>query len=394
MFMFQALKGRTDPVYAFYDGGCSNACLKTGVPGDQLKGQVLAKGPFTIEGVSGVLIQAQDEWLVHLDREDGRKQELRGVTLDQITADCPMFDIAEDTTAVKADNPEDTTLQNCSLPNIVGGTVQILIGIQYNSIFPTPIHRLPNGLEIFKCVLASHDHSINATIGGPHTSFTALADQVGGAAPLMAHFLAGLQQYKKWGPPSIKVNPFSHEEEMYAKLMNASNGDTWTEELMEVERAEECLEELLDVDDNTTESLKLKDMVKSQGNVSSICMVSVCQCGSICPAINIRDNDEPNPDAVHAKAFFTDTEKFTPLSNLRMLEDGGLNIEYRCVKCRDCSDCKNSEETEKTSLREEAEEQMIKESVKLDIPNKKIICRLPVRGPEKDFLTTNREREP
>ena len=64
MFMFQALKGRTDPVYAFYDGGCSNACLKTGVPGDQLKGQVLAKGPFTIEGVNGVLIKAQDEWLV------------------------------------------------------------------------------------------------------------------------------------------------------------------------------------------------------------------------------------------------------------------------------------------------------------------------------------------
>ena len=67
-------------------------------------------------------------------------------------------------------------------------------------------------------------------------------------------------------------------------------------------------------------------------------------------------------------------------------------MEYRCVKCRDCPDCRNSDESEKISLREEAEEQMIKESVKLDIQNRRIICSLPVRGPEQDFLTTNRDR--
>ena len=421
MFMFQALKGRTEAVFAFYDSGCSNACLQTGVPGDQLKGQVLAKGPFTIEGVNGVLITAQDEWLVHLDREDGRKQELRAVTLDKITADCPRFNIEEATRAVKKDKSEDSILQNCSLPSIVGGTVHILIGIQYNSIFPKPIHRLPNGLEIFKCVLASHDNSINATIGGPHSSFRALADHIGGSAPLMAHFLAGLQQFKKWGPPSIKVNPFTYEEESYAKIMNASNGDTTSEELIEVEQAEEYLEDLLDDDEISPDSLKVKELISSAIGDSKSAMISVCQCGSICNALNkpnspadpgnVTGSDLPadlvnmsgadlpanlvNLDtapAAHGNAYFTDTEKITPLANLRMMEDGGLLIEYRCVKCRDCPDCKNAEETEKTSLREEAEEMMIKESVKLDIPNKRIICRLPLRGPEKDFLTTNKER--
>ena len=68
MFMYQALKGKTDPVNGFYDSGCSNACLRTGIPGAQLKGQVLAKGPFNITGVNGVNITAQDERLVHLDR--------------------------------------------------------------------------------------------------------------------------------------------------------------------------------------------------------------------------------------------------------------------------------------------------------------------------------------
>ena len=70
-----------------------------------------------------------------------------------------------------------------------------------------------------------------------------------------------------------------------------------------------------------------------------------------------------------APVYFADIEKISPLCKLELLEDGGSNIEYRCVKYRDCPDCKNSDESEKISLREEAEEQRIRDSVKLDIPN-------------------------
>ena len=143
-----------------------------------------------------MLIEAGDEWLIHLDRIDDRKQALRGLTLDQITATSPQFNIEEATLAVKSDKPSDTILQCCSLPKIVGGTVDLLIGIQYNSIFPQPVHRLPNGLEICRCVLASHDGSINATIRWPTSSFQALADEYGGAASVMALFVAGLKSLK------------------------------------------------------------------------------------------------------------------------------------------------------------------------------------------------------
>ena len=50
------------------------------------------------------------------------------------------------------------------------------------------------------------------------------------------------------------------------------------------------------------------------------------------------------------------------------------------------------DETEKISLREEAEMVEIRNSVKLDFENKKIICSLPLRGKEEDFLTSNRDR--
>ena len=69
----------------------------------------------------------------------------------------------------------------------------------------------------------------------------------------------------------------------------------------------------------------------------------------------------------------------------------GISIEYRCPACRKCSDCKNASETERISLREEAEDQAIKDSVTIDFERKKITCSLPLRGKEEEFLSSNRD---
>ena len=44
------------------------------------------------------------------------------------------------------------------------------------------------------------------------------------------------------------------------------------------------------------------------------------------------------------------------------------------------------------SLREEVEDEKVKESVHLDYKNKRIMATLPLRGREEDFLSSNRER--
>ena len=387
MFMFQALKGKNKPVNAFYDSGCSNAVLKAGIPGVELQGQRLAKGPFNVFGVQGVTIQAQDEWLVHLDRADGRKQLLRGVTLDTITGDSPIFNIEKATREIKEDNPSDTVVQNLCVPKCVGGEVDILIGTLYNLIFPQPIHHLPNGLTIYSCTLASHDNSINATIGGPHTSFELMSDSVGGPATLLIHFLNGLEKFKKWGPPSITDNPQSMEENYLAKMMNSAEGEPVYKELADMEDAEEYIEELIEMEHVTPDSVHFQELISVAQDAVNL---TVCECRRLCSSLN-RNQPAP-PSGGDEVAMFTDIEKISPLSRLKLLEDGGLNIEYRCVKCRDCQDCRNAEESDKISLREEAEMHMIKQSVKLDLLNKRIICSLPVRGPERDFLTTNRDR--
>ena len=86
-----------------------------------------------------------------------------------------------------------------------------------------------------------------------------------------------------------------------------------------------------------------------------------------------------------------DDEEVNALRKLQKAQSEGLNIEYRCPKCRACADCRRSFETERVSLREEAEDQMIWDSVTIDWANKRIICYLPLRGKPEEFLSNNRD---
>ena len=89
---------------------------------------------------------------------------------------------------------------------------------------------------------------------------------------------------------------------------------------------------------------------------------------------------------------YSTEEKLSNIKKNWSILDSGLQIDYRCVKCRDCSQCRNADQNEKISLRQEQEMQLIKESVHLDWDQKKIVCSLPLRGQERDFLATNKSR--
>ena len=82
-------------------------------------------------------------------------------------------------------------------------------------------------------------------------------------------------------------------------------------------------------------------------------------------------------------------ETLRDIKHLRLEQECGIDINYRCIRCRDCSACKDSDRSEAITLREEAEMELIDKSVQLDLVNKEINCSLPLRGEEKQFLTTN-----
>ena len=354
LFLFHAAQGRSAPVMTFYDSGCSDAVFKEGIPREQLRGHIVAKGPFNIDGVAGLSTLALDEWLVSVPRTDGKKQLIQGLTVPRITSDFPYINLEAAVKHIKQDNTSNNILQNCRVPATAGGSVDMLLGIKYISVFPKEVHTLPCGLTIYQSRLASHDDLYDACLGGPHSSFTVLAGKVGGTARLLTHFVDGLKLYKQWGPPKISCVSMTDEEIELARKCNADEGEMpEITELVRVEDAEADSELSSDEDD-------------------------IFFCCKHCPS--------------YTSVGVASEERVREFKKFQEIHDSGLEVDYRCPKCRECLDCKNADRTEKISIKEECEMFAIKQSVHLDFENQKIQCSLPLKGKERDYLSSNRDR--
>ena len=82
---------------------------------------------------------------------------------------------------------------------------------------------------------------------------------------------------------------------------------------------------------------------------------------------------EENDETIDSNVFAVRCEKL-----FRQVEEAGSVINYRCLKCRSCSVCKNHDQIEEISIREEVEQDVINQSVKVDLQNRTTIARLPV----------------
>ena len=77
-------------------------------------------------------MNASGEYLVAMDTIEGKAQQLQGLTVPAITGDFPQLDITAAVAAVKAGDQKNAKLRNCKFPPKIGGSVDCLIGIQYN----------------------------------------------------------------------------------------------------------------------------------------------------------------------------------------------------------------------------------------------------------------------
>ena len=73
------------------------------------------------------------------------------------------------------------------------------------------------------------------------------------------------------------------------------------------------------------------------------------------------------------------------------VEDAGSKINYRCIKCRSCKMCKDHDETEEISIKEEAEQQLINNTVFVDTKQRETIARLPFIHDPKIKLSHNKD---
>ena len=398
MFLFFQVKGKKHGANFFFDKGCSHACFKEGIPGGELTGEIISKGPFEIGGVGAIKTKANDEWLVSVETVEGKRQLIQGLTVDKVTADFPVVDIQIAASEVKRDRPTDRLLQSCQVPKHAGGVTHGLIGIKYELIHPDPIHTLPSGLTLYKSRLVGHSPGVNAMIGGPHSTFDFLSDSAGGVANMVANFVQGIEIFRKgkWTPPKVPYLSMSVEETMLAEKLNSGIGD------MSVLSEHRVLDEIEERNFNGfLDNIDISDVETEQNLVNKSCSIDThhleiakdkfITCNSCSQTIAFNDWLY-DCHALPVDNEILDDVKIQKIKKNLQLFDSGLEVEYRCVKCRDCSQCKKADQSEKISIREEQEMQLIRDSIFLDWDNKKVVCSLPVRGEETDFLTSNRNR--
>ena len=111
-----------------------------------MSGFCTARGEFPVNVAGGSQITAKGEWMVSLMNHSGDYQAVVGLPVDQVTVDFPRVSLKGAVAAIKSEVVNNRRVQECVVPEIAGGSVDILLGIQYASLFPKLIHMLPCGL--------------------------------------------------------------------------------------------------------------------------------------------------------------------------------------------------------------------------------------------------------
>ena len=362
-FILGYTRGKYRPLLTLYDGGCSSCVFREGVPEHDLAPAVVKNdGPLYVSGVGNTQVRVNSEVMVTLPLIDGSRAVVEGITVNDVTSVLPQVNLTAATEAVKEDAP--AHVKELKVYETIGGAVDILLGIHYNHLMPKPVHMLSSGLTIYKLVVQSHDQVYNATIGGSHESFMNMANYFGGINCFITSLKNIMDNYSKYGPPSIEYRIMSQEDEDLARK--------FSEEVLIDDLEEEKIKDIIENDDGARSVIS--DMVEESETVVEENKLHCVTCQA----------------EVLVGAALRDDEEGFMLKSLQKACSEGLNIEYRCPRCRSCQDCRNSFETERVSLREEAEDLMIRDSVSLDWERKVIECSLPMRGEEEEFLSNNR----
>ena len=270
-FMLGLAEGRTRPLLHLYDTGCGSVLFKTGVPEKELKGCVLkTKGPFQVGGVGGTSVKVNDEFMVTISLADNTRQICEGWTIDRITDALPFVDLRQAERDLKSSDPDNVELQQLQCPPQIGGEVDVLMGILYSNIFPRPVHSLSNGLTIYEMRVTPHDPQLNAVIGGPHSSFRFMAQDIGGIAILFANLSQQLENYKNYGPPQIGKALMSEEDFRFAKKFMEWGDESLDQHIQEFNKDDDNAEEIKFLEKNV-----LNDAGEGNSHHKRICMRSL-----------------------------------------------------------------------------------------------------------------------
>ena len=333
IYMVQTYRTKNnEDLLVFYDSGCYGASFSDKAFG-VLPSELVRNGPTKLEVAGGmtVLIEHGD-YNISLNLINDKQFTVKALRMSEISGNFPFWDLQE----AWEDINDHYTRQypfGEKLPTVdknIGGTsVDIMLGIRYFALSPTPLFSLPSGLTIFKSRLKSGNGN-QGILGGPHESWARAVQQ--------SHLL-GARVY------------FTHEMRAYV-----TTACTLTSEFSRIGPKHE---DLITVETSTwNEDVEV---------VNDDCYEHHCDLHAD-KDWKFEGNQMLNMVYTHIS-----TEK----KMMEKIDNIGSEVSYRCIKCRSCNDCKKSELLEITSINEEQEQFLIEQSVRYDDENKQVVAKLP-----------------
>ena len=153
--------------------------MRDGIPENELRSCKLQNGPITIDVATGISVNATGEWGCALPLLDGTHQLVRGLTVPKVTSDMPLMKLRPVLDDIKSGQAENKELQKIQIPELLGGQVDMILGIQFSSVYPEPVHYLANGLTVFKSKFLPSKPGEIACIGGPVECIHNIASSAG-----------------------------------------------------------------------------------------------------------------------------------------------------------------------------------------------------------------------
>ena len=472
-------------------------------------------GPIPLGVASGMTVNAVAEWASLLPLADGTHQCVRGLTMRRVTADMPRLNLVPVLDKIKAQCKGNRKIQNLKVPEVVGGEVQMIIGIQYQNLFPTPIHTLPNGLTVFESRLKPTAPGVLACIGGPVEALEHLCGAAGVKSTMsyMSCLIQNLKNFKPrvdFFPANIKQHNMLMDGDLpgveeFVMMEKAEDEDVYGDETSDEEYianfkklTNQVKVSTVDLQHKVAKKKKRKSKSKklkptaTAGTVDNELVAEVCDEKAeikICEEVDEEKNEDielifeheissPHGNIVTLEASEDETENNTSASvglfknlsrlpsgvyrqegsntsevkrtedsaglfkNLSRLplggfrqegssgsavgkfdedkckkckectvckpklkketnlvqselekfmkhQDAGLEIAFKCPKCRSCRDCLRGAGKEKLSMKQEAEQLLIKNSVRIDQELNRAIAFLAFTADPKGNLTPN-----
>ena len=425
-FVFCIIKGQKSGIQTFIDNGCNCCILRDGIPEKELRSCKLQNGPISIDVATGITVNATGEWGCALPLLDGTHQLVRGLTVPKVTSDMPLMQLRPVLDEIKTAQPRNKDLQKIQIPEFLGGQVDMILGIQFSSVYPEPIHHLPNGLTVFKSKFLPAKADEIACIGGPVECIHNIASTVGATFTVryltnfMSRVSAGYAPKIDFFPSSDaemekKINIFADKgipqlDEYLENEIDDSNSETDEEETGYVDNIQ------IDEENNTSDDLQVDEQIAFENEGLGVDDRQPSEQvafqddeESFDTKNKVRSNEEifESPNNLEGEAKLDDrviscidcgkatvykNQCLTVQAELRKFlqqQEAGLDTTFRCLRCRNCKQCLKGAGEERKSMMQEAHQEIIRESVSIDRNQGRAVAKMPFITDPTGKLTNN-----